>query len=126
VVIDSGHAGDTAEMVGQVRERRDKVEPYLKQMGELVLRTLPALQTGDLPVIGQAWHENHWLLRAIGVSTDTLDNMVQTAEDAGAYGAKLAGAGGGGVVIALTDQPKRIIDAAKAKGWPAFQIFFPA
>jgi mevalonate kinase len=126
VVIDSGYAGDTAQMVGQVRDRFEEVEPYLEQMGHLVLNTIPALQAGDLPAIGQAWHENHWLLRAAGVSTNTLDDIVQTVEDAGAYGAKLAGAGGGGVVIALTDHPAAIIEAAVAKKWHAFQIFSPA
>ena len=126
VVIDSGRSGDTAEMVGQVRDRLPEVEPYLKQMGQLVLDTLPALESGNLPAIGQAWHENHWLLRAAGVSNRTLDDIVKTAEEAGAYGAKLAGAGGGGVVIALSEKPKSVIEAAQAKKWDAFEIFSPA
>jgi len=123
VVIDSGTAGNTADMVQNVRQRFTAVEAYLNQIGELVTATLPALTTGDLPAIGQAWHENHWLLKAIGVSNATLDEIVRVAENEGSYGAKLAGAGGGGVVIALSDEPNAIITAANAKGWQAFQIF---
>jgi len=44
---------------------------------------------------------NHGLLSALGVSARTLDTMVWAARDAGAHGAKLTGAGGGGCIVAL-------------------------
>ena len=122
VVIDSGAAGNTAELVGGVASRRPNVDAYLTQMGTLLTDTLPALRGGDLDAIGQAWHENHWLLKAIGVSTPTLDRIVRVATDAGAAGAKLAGAGGGGVVIALAEDPSAVISAAKRGGWDAFEV----
>jgi len=40
----------------------------------------------------------------MGVSTPALDDLCRAMEAAGAAGAKLAGAGGGGVVIALVDE----------------------
>ena len=89
----------------------------------MVSSTIPALSAGNLEAIGQAWHENHWLLKAIGVSTPTLDEIVQVTESAGSYGSKLAGAGGGGVVIALAPDFAPIIEAAEAHGWHAFQSF---
>lgn len=122
VVIDSGSAGNTATMVERVASDRAQNDPYLTQMGELLEHTKPALQSGDLQAIGQAWYENHWLLRAIGVSTPTLDAIVRTAIDAGATGAKLAGAGGGGVVIAVCPDPIPVIKAAKNNGWAAFEV----
>jgi len=46
---------------------------------------------------------NHGLLSALGVSSRSLDAMVWAARDAGAMGAKLVGAGGGGCIVALDD-----------------------
>jgi mevalonate kinase len=46
---------------------------------------------------------NHGLLSALGVSSRSLDAMVWAARDAGAMGAKLTGAGGGGCIVALDD-----------------------
>jgi len=122
VVIDSGSAGNTADMVRSVAERIEDVRPYLDQISELLQNTKAALQKGDLVAIGQAWHENHWLLRAIGVSTPTLDKIVRVAAESGATGAKLAGAGGGGVVIALAPNPGPLLVAAKQNGWDAFEV----
>ena len=48
--------------------------------------------------------ENHKLLQNLGVSTDKLDKMVDAAIVAGAYGAKLSGAGGGDCMIALVSE----------------------
>ena len=58
--------------------------------------------------------------RGIGVSTPILDELVDLAMSAGAYGAKLSGAGGGGVVIALVDKPDRVLEAARTAGVDAF------
>ena len=49
-----------------------------------------------------------------------LDGLVQLALDHGAWGAKLAGAGGGGVVIALTAEPESLVEVARAHGVDAF------
>jgi mevalonate kinase len=46
-------------------------------------------------------YQNHELLRKIGVSHPKLDYLVDVARRAGALGAKLTGAGGGGCVIVL-------------------------
>ena len=44
---------------------------------------------------------NHNLLSTLLVSTERLEDLCAAARDAGALGAKLTGAGGGGCVIAL-------------------------
>ena len=49
---------------------------------------------------------NHGLLEALGVSSRSLDTMVWAARDAGALGAKLTGAGGGGCIVALDPTPE--------------------
>jgi len=47
------------------------------------------------------------LLDALGVSTPKLAQLVGVAEGAGAYGAKLSGAGGGDCIIALVSDERR-------------------
>jgi mevalonate kinase len=47
---------------------------------------------------------SHNILRAIGVSSRELDEIVERALRAGAYGAKMTGGGGGGAVIAVASE----------------------
>ena len=123
VVLDSGTAGNTAQLVAGVRQRRPAVDPVLSQMGQLTRRFSSALTRCDaLAVLGRLMTENHDLLRQLGVSTPVLDALVELALSAGATGAKLAGAGGGGVVIALTRQQDALIQAAQDAGFQAFAV----
>jgi mevalonate kinase len=118
VVLDSGVAGDTKQLVAGVASRRPTVDADLDRIGELVLEATAALD--DPQALGPLLTENHGLLRRIGVSTPQLDDLVALALKAGAVGAKLAGAGGGGVVLALVEDPEPVLRAAAAAGVPAF------
>jgi mevalonate kinase len=53
--------------------------------------------------LGALLNENQALLNSIGVSCDAIEGLVTAARAAGALGAKLSGAGGGGNVIALVE-----------------------
>jgi len=64
---------------------------------------------------------NHGLLDALGVCTMELSALVYAARNAGAYGAKLTGAGGGGCMVALTDSPRKVANAIEKAG--AVQLF---
>jgi len=124
VVLDSGRAGDTAALVATVRARRPGVDPLLERIGllvEAVARQL-ASPRPDLDALGPLLLENHLLLAEIGVSTPDLDALVRLALSGGATGAKLAGAGGGGVVLALTPEPRALLSLARARGVPAFSV----
>lgn len=118
VVLDSGCAGDTRELVEGVRARRPAIDPALEAIGALVARAEHHLH--DPGTLGPLLTENHHLLQQIGVSTPALDALVELALDAGAYGAKLAGAGGGGVVLALCDDPVALVEQARNQGVDAF------
>ena len=59
---------------------------------------------------------NQGLLNTLQVSTPELERMIHVARDAGAFGAKLTGAGGGGCMIALTEDPKRVAGAIEVAG----------
>lgn len=97
VVADTGQPGDTAAMVAGVRARAPHAA--LRSIGAVAELVSAHLQRGDDP--GPLLSENQRLLRKIGVSTPALDAVCAAMEAAGASGAKLAGAGGGGVAFGL-------------------------
>lgn len=99
-----GGAGDTGELVsgvGELRGRYDFAASTVETIGDLVRQGERALAEGDLEELGTLMDFNHGLLSALGVSSRSLDRMVWAARDAGAHGAKLTGAGGGGCIVAL-------------------------
>ncbi|MBY0278441.1 mevalonate kinase, partial [Candidatus Binatia bacterium] len=104
VVVLSRTVHATAKTVGSLRERAaaapEVYRPVFAAVGELVRAARVALEAGDRHRLGDLMTMNHGLLRACGVSTPELDAIVDAALAAGARGAKLTGAGGGGAVIA--------------------------
>lgn len=118
VVLDSGCVGNTADLVAGVGARRPGIDRTLERIGALVAEARTVLD--DPRALGPLLTENHGLLREIGVSTPVLDDLVALALRCGAWGAKLAGAGGGGVVLALVDDPEPLLREAMAQGVPAF------
>ena len=113
VVGFDGGAGDTGELVagvGELREQYRFAADTVQSIGDVV-RTGEALLEDAIPgadpsrellaELGELMDFNHGLLSALGVSARSLDAMVWAARDAGAHGAKLTGAGGGGCIVAL-------------------------
>lgn len=99
-----GGAGDTGELVAGVRslrERYDFAANTVSAIGDLVREGERVLAEGERRNLGDLMNVNHGLLSALGVSSRTLDEMVWAAREAGADGAKLTGAGGGGCIVAL-------------------------
>ena len=99
-----GGAGDTGRLVAGVRQLREEYDfaaDTVEAIGDVVRNGEDALAAGDVEEIGRLMDFNHGLLSALGVSSRSLDTMVGAARDAGAHGAKLTGAGGGGCIVAL-------------------------
>ena len=89
-------------------------------MGQLADAGRVALAEGDAAQIGRLFDLNHGCLNACGVSTPTLERMVQIARTSGALGAKLTGAGNGGAVLAVTEaKGTGVRDALRAAGFEA-------
>ena len=106
VIIAQMEAGaDTGEMVAGVRRRLDReperVTQLLQQMGDLTREAEGAVCAGALQHVGRLMDRAHGALSALGVSSGGLDRGCCLAREAGAYGAKLTGAGGGGCLIAV-------------------------
>ena len=127
VVILSRTVHATSQTVGSLRERAaaapEVYRPVFAAVGELVRAARHALELGDRKRLGALMTMNHGLLRACGVSTPELDAIVDAAVAAGACGAKLTGAGGGGAVIALPSRASEPLAAALAgAGWECFGL----
>jgi len=109
-------APSTRDMVDHVRrciERGGQTgRAHLAAIEGLVHDAALALERGDLPLLGQHIDANHEHLQAIGASTPRIDAACLAARQAGAAGAKLTGAGGGGMVLALA--PGRERDVRRA------------
>jgi hydroxymethylglutaryl-CoA reductase len=80
-----------------------------------------ALEGGDWETLGALMDAGQGLLNGFGVSTPILERMIGTARGAGALGAKLSGAGGGGAIIALA--PERSSEVAEALRTAGFESF---
>ena len=105
LVCDSGVHRSTKALVGSVvkrsRKQTDTFQTHLEEITALSNGVVKALKTEDDDDLGSLMNRNHELLRQIGVSSPRLDRLVAKARKAGALGAKLTGAGGGGCIIAL-------------------------
>ena len=110
VIAASGTRGITREQVAGVAARRERAheryEAIFDEMDAISVNGAKALVAGDYAVLGRLMNVCHGLLNAIEVSTPELERMVHVARSAGAAGAKLTGAGGGGSIVALC--PNRV------------------
>lgn len=110
LVCDSGVHRSTKALVGSVvkrsHEQTDRFQTHLEEITALSSAVVKALRDEDDEELGSLMNRNHELLRQIGVSTPRLDRLVAAARKAGARGAKLTGAGGGGCIIALCADKK--------------------
>ncbi|MBS7633957.1 mevalonate kinase [Candidatus Bathyarchaeota archaeon] len=116
----------TGEMVSRVSKLRERkpfiVNKIMDVGGDLAALGVKALESGDLETLGDLMNINHALLYAVGVSSDEIERLVYAARKAGALGAKLTGAGGGGCIIALSRRMdlNRVADAIRHAGGEAF------
>lgn len=116
-------AGTRAHVMGLRAEyERDpsRLQPLFSDIGALAQAGAAALAKSDLRELGRLMNANQELLHAMGVSTPAIDALVSELRNRGAYGAKLTGAGGGGAVIAVHDDPDalaRALPGAFATRW---------
>jgi len=103
VVGDSLISHSTTKMVEQVSELKRMhpgiVDPILAAIEGVSLAAIHYLD--DHKELGQYMNMNHALLEALGVGHPQLSRLVLAARSAGAFGAKITGAGGGGCMVAL-------------------------
>ena len=115
------------EAVARLRERRPEIvaEDVRRRSTTLVAATRASRsRRATVVALGQLLDLNQMLLSGLFVSTPEIEQMCGVARDAGALGAKLTGAGGGGCVVALVGsrarRPKRSLAAWKSDGFDGF------
>lgn len=95
-----------------------RYELLFDQIGTLVKQVRDALATGDNAAVGPLLNENQNVLEQIGASSPELDRLIAAARGAGALGAKLSGAGRGGVMLALVIEESRaaVVESLRSAG----------
>lgn len=126
VIGDTGIERSTRVQVEKVRNLVDKhpriAEHLMKAAREIVLRATDALKENDLETLGTMMNLNHALLCGLGVSDESIEWLTNAARKAGALGAKLTGAGGGGCMIALAreEELEQVLEAIQRAGGRPF------
>jgi mevalonate kinase len=104
VIGNTGVRGRTSEVNTRVRQWLE-ADPtrmqYFESIGVLSNAAVERLETGDWRLLGTLMNLNQLVLEKIGVSCPELEALNRAALAAGAFGAKLSGSGGGGIMLAL-------------------------
>jgi mevalonate kinase len=124
VVGYTGIHAATGPLVAKVKKLVDTdadAKKAIGRIGEIVLAGTDAVQKSDKRKLGDLMNENHALLNQLGVGHSALDRLVEACKG-NSYGAKLTGAGGGGSMIALTDEPDKVSKEIERAGGEAILI----
>ena len=114
----TGKSAPTGPLVERVRRYRDSnsfAKDIIDEIGRVTLEGVKALHENNKVSLGKLMTEDHKLLSILGVSSPELNRLVDAA-NIYSYGAKLTGAGGGGSMIALTDEPYKVSKTIRLHG----------
>lgn len=92
----------------------------IARISELAEPGSELLISGDLGSLAGLMNQNQRLIASVGGSGDAIDLLVSRCASHGALAAKLAGAGMGGTIIALTESPDRLEAALRGDGYTRF------
>ena len=117
IIGDTGIKRNTGALVSKVKKLKLQKPTLMKECmekaEEISEEAVKAIEVRDLRTLGELMNKNQVLLEKIGVSHPKLDELINKAREAGALGAKLTGAGGGGCMIALCS-PEKAQDVSTA------------
>jgi len=105
IIADSGIRTPTKKTVAEIQEKYEsekrEVESLFEEIGNISQKALSFLENNEIEKLGEMMNWNQHILQKLGVSCSELDQLVDTALDNGAYGAKLCGGGKGGNIVAV-------------------------
>ena len=129
VVASTGIKHSTSELVAGVKRFKDTnrtlFESLSKQASDICLQACNAIESGKYDKIGELMNQNQIILQQIGISHHKVHDIIDICRKAGAIGAKMTGAGGGGAVIALAaskQESTKIASHIKAAGYQSFEV----
>lgn len=107
--------GPLVEKVRKFKEHNRFAADIVDEIGIITLQGMNAIRRRDKTDLGEIMTRNHKLLSILGVSCNELNKLVNASLPY-SYGAKLTGSGGGGSMIALTDEPEKVCEAISLHG----------
>jgi mevalonate kinase len=129
VVASTGIKHKTSDLVMAVnrfKEENKKVfDSLAEQARDICSQAWAALESGNGDRIGELMNENQILLQQIGISHERVHDIINLCNKAGAIGAKITGAGGGGAIVALASSKLESIKIAsqlKEAGYQSFEV----
>src|SRR5262245_38149552 len=127
ILANTGVQHNSGAVHKPIRERwlegdREVVDAYVR-IGKLAREGKKALLHQDWSLLGELMNENHDIQRRLGGSGPENERLIEAALAAGALGAKLAGAGQGGTIIALHADPRSLEPPLLAAG--ARRVLYP-
>ena len=124
VVAASSTRGATKIQVDGVRRRYERnsslYSGLFDEIDQISVAGAAALKQCDYEQLGAMMNVCQGLLNALEVSTPELEGMIDIARVAGAAGAKLTGAGGGGSIVALC--PGKVDEVTRALDHAGFKV----
>jgi galactokinase/mevalonate kinase-like predicted kinase len=120
ILAHTGHQRVSGRVLRPIRERWEQgdrlVHDGYRRIAELARLGKRSLIERDWETVARLMNENHRIQQSLGASGEINDQMIAVALEHGALAAKLAGAGGGGTIMALAPEPDRVVAALQAAG----------
>ena len=110
----------------KLRENDREIQNNLHEVQEMAYKIKESLHQKNLEDFGRTMHE-HWLKKMARnplVTYPEINNAYEKALAAGAFGGKIVGAGGGGFLLIVSDQPGRVRQAMKESGFEEVEFRF--
>lgn len=126
----TGVAHHSGSVHAPIRARWEQGDPAVvrgyERVAAIAREGKTALLRADWPRLGVLMNENHAIQRDFGGSGEPNEKLIAAALGAGALGAKLAGAGGGGTIVALWPHADAAPLERALRGAGASEIYRPA
>lgn len=120
LLANTGVQRHSGSVHGGLRERWIQGEPAVvegyRRIVAIAREGKVALLQREWRRVGELMNENHAIQRDLGGSGEANERLIAAALASGAWGAKLAGAGKGGTIIALHEDPAYLAGRLEAAG----------
>ena len=128
----TGIKADTPTLIRMVSNKLSqeprKINKIFDEIEKIVDLAKIEIENQGWEKVGKLMNQNQELLRELGVSSKELENLIRASLKAGAFGAKLSGAGGGDCMIAIAnkDNFNKINKAIEKAGGKIIKAKIPA